>query len=474
MDIKIQYMIDCMIIINKNTDNTNKFLQDNILLLKNSIGTVGIKGMGMFIQFLLFPKYIQYFNNEDLAGIWLTIISILSWIGLFDLGIGQGLRNSLSVAVANKNEKDARKLISTAYGISFCIVLILCIIEIIFIPRLNFIWLLGEEWKIMNRNVFKIGMLILILGTTLQLFTNLIMYVFYAFQKPIVGNSMALISNIILLIVMFTDYGDVTLEKKFLILCIWYSVSINISCIIGTVIVFATTLKDVSPRIKYICKDKISTVFKIGGKIFWLQILWIIVSRTNEFLIMKLTEPDCVIEYQTYNKVFNLVCSFIIIAFIPIWSAITKAQEEGRFAWIKWVYKKMLGLVLVSFVGGMFLLVIIQFIIDIWMGDVTFKVNYVKAFIVLISNCVFVLHSANTNVSNGMSNFRLQSIVMTITTLLIVPLSILFTNILNNWIGVVIANIIALMVYETMQIYDTFNRLSFLLNEKTEKITTVS
>lgn len=69
---------------------------------------------------------IKYLGVEQ-YGVWSTLLSIVSWIVLFDIGIGNGLRNKISESLAQNNKQEAHNYISTAYTIigSISVILIL-------------------------------------------------------------------------------------------------------------------------------------------------------------------------------------------------------------------------------------------------------------------------------------------------------------------------------------------------------------
>ncbi len=73
-------------------DKTNK---RSALLIKNVIASFVIKGWSALVVLLMVPltlKILGVYNN----GVWLTISSILIWIDLMDIGLGNGLRNAVS------------------------------------------------------------------------------------------------------------------------------------------------------------------------------------------------------------------------------------------------------------------------------------------------------------------------------------------------------------------------------------------
>lgn len=84
----------------------NYFLQ-----VRNS---VFYKLLGVAISFIAVPLMIRYLGNER-YGIWSTMLSIFSWIILFDVGIGNGLRNKLTESLAKGSLEDAKRYVSTGY-----------------------------------------------------------------------------------------------------------------------------------------------------------------------------------------------------------------------------------------------------------------------------------------------------------------------------------------------------------------------
>ena len=85
------------------------------------------KPLGMIISFLYTPVLLAYLGEEQ-YGVWSTILSVINWINYFDIGIGQGLRNTLAKHIASDKEKEANEAVSTGYvalafvsGITFLI-----------------------------------------------------------------------------------------------------------------------------------------------------------------------------------------------------------------------------------------------------------------------------------------------------------------------------------------------------------------
>lgn len=104
----------------------NKSDQRTNVIKKNIVISFIYKMLSIALSLAIVPVTVNYVNGEQ-YGIWLTISSIVAWIGYFDLGLGHGLRNKYAVAKARGNVKLIKQLISTTY------ILFVAIFAIIFL-----------------------------------------------------------------------------------------------------------------------------------------------------------------------------------------------------------------------------------------------------------------------------------------------------------------------------------------------------
>ena len=74
----------------------------SLVVKKNMIGSIFIKGISILIQLILVPLTLGYLSQE-LYGVWLTISSIMLWLNFFDVGLTLGLKNRLSEAIARND-----------------------------------------------------------------------------------------------------------------------------------------------------------------------------------------------------------------------------------------------------------------------------------------------------------------------------------------------------------------------------------
>lgn len=79
-----------------------KTIKNNKGIVANIVAAFGIKGLGMIVNMLSMPLYIDYFGNNMILGLWFTILTVVNWILSFDVGIGNGLRNHLTKALSKR------------------------------------------------------------------------------------------------------------------------------------------------------------------------------------------------------------------------------------------------------------------------------------------------------------------------------------------------------------------------------------
>ena len=114
------------------------------------------------VHLLLVPLTLGYLNAYE-YGIWLTLNSILAWINSFDIGLGNGLRNKLTTAIAEGNKEKARAYVSTTFFMLIAIISVVYTILAIGTEHIN--W-----YSILNVKEASVGNLVEVVQISLLLF----------------------------------------------------------------------------------------------------------------------------------------------------------------------------------------------------------------------------------------------------------------------------------------------------------------
>ena len=191
----------------------------NRSLIYNIIGTFAVKGGTMLLSLISMPLYMNYFENNILLGVWFTMHTVLSWILVFDLGIGNGLRNHLTTALAQNDRDNARAYISSAYIMfgAFVAALSLLVLGLSHVVSWNSILNVPEH--VIHPADLHRGVNITLVGIIFSFILRLINPVLYALQKSALPNFLAFVGSLLQVAFLYfytAEKGD--LGHNFIIL----------------------------------------------------------------------------------------------------------------------------------------------------------------------------------------------------------------------------------------------------------------
>lgn len=423
--------------------------RDN-LILKNIVASFLIKGGALFLAFLTMPAYMIYFDDQQVLGLWFTLLSVLSWVLTFDMGLGNGLRNHLVQAIVENNPTKIRKYISSAYLMIGCIVTAFMTVNIIAFPYVSWNSVFNVSEDVISRATLLTTVQIVFAGILIQFLFRLIVSVLFALQKAAVPGFLGILTNSMLLIfVMTANLGSTEANLK--LLAQVNVLAVNAPLLLASIWIFSTSLKSCSPSVLFFDKGYAFDVVKLGGIFFWLQIMYMLIANTDSFLISWLSGPEYVVDYQIYNKPFMLISTVFTLALTPIWSAVTQATAEGDYKWISVLYRRLKLLAIATIVGQFIMVIILQPFINVWLGNLAIDVNMAYALIFAVSNSMFVWNGVISSIVNGTGRLKIQFILLTVGVLIKFPVAFILTGMTGAWIGVVISDIFAMFLYCLIQ-----------------------
>lgn len=423
------------------------------IVIKNVFGAFLVKGGGLIVSLFTLPIYMRFFADQQILGVWFTILSILSWILNFDLGIGNGLRNNLANALALNAKKEAKEYISSAYWMLGIFVIILFVIGNILLQYISWNEVFNVSSEIIPQKDMLNVVQYIFFGIILQFFLRLISAVLYAMQKSAVNNFIGLLSKIFELI-MITIISPVSPIKNIKTLSFVYIFTSNIPLLITTLFVFILPLKYSRPNLRCFRKEKARDVLSLGSMFFFCQILYMLIANTNEFFISQYTNPSNVVAYQIYNRLFTLGSVVFMLALTPIWSAVSKAFAEKDYFWLRKLNYKLSKFAMLGILAEFLLIPFLQLIVNFWLKENTIQINYFYAISFSLFGSVMIYQSAVSTIANGIGRIKIQAIsyaLGVIVKVLIIHIGVALTN---DWIVVVLANAFILIPYCIIQQVD--------------------
>lgn len=434
-------------------------------LIGNLSGSVIIKGVSLLVGFFATPAYIAYINNEVAYGVWFTLLSLLTWILTFDLGIGHGLKNKLIKAFAEKDDTKARKLVSTAYIVIGLVSLALFIVGNIVFSFVDFKDAFNIKGGVVTNETLVLIVRLAFATIVLEFWLKLILSVLHAVQKQAIASSLSLLTSIGMLAFLLL-FKDGNLETKLITLSVTNLIAVNLPLLIATIVLFAKPLKKYFPSPKFFDKKLVKEILSLGGMFFIIQIALLIINLTNEILITQLFGPEFIQVYSCYYKPFHFIVTFAGLIASPLWAAVTRAYENHDFKWLKNVYKYINIFVIVLSVGSLLLFALLQPFFDIWLGAKSFGVNYFIAIVFALNTIITLSITLYASISNGIQALKSQIISHSIGAVLKIPLAMLLAWLFGlflppdiAWVSIICANVIVLSISPIWMVVESKKKL---------------
>lgn len=423
-------------------------IRQNKLLAGNIISAFVIRGISLFLSVATLPLYMRYFTNNNVLGIWYTVITMINWTLTFDLGIGNGLRNELTKALAKKDYVTAKKLISSSYMLLGLLALFVCLLFVLISRHINWNNILNVSINEFPRTYLEECVNIIFIGVISSFFLRIINSILYALQYSSANNFIALTNQGLLVAFLFFVTPKESFIDNFRILAYYHSITINITLIIATIVVFTMTeLKHCRPSLRKYSSICAKSVLQLGVQFLVAQLLYMVITVTNEWFITKFYSPDKCVDYQIYYKVFYLFFSLYGLALTPLWSAITKAYAEKKYLWLIKLRNMLYLSVLAMAVLQIAVVPFLQTICDVWLGGKSIALDNSYIAIFILFSIVNIWINNISTFSSGMGVLNLAIICYSFAALVKVLGIVFLSDYFDSWIFVIAITIIGLIPY---------------------------
>lgn len=421
--------------------------KDTVNVIKNIVNAVFIKGGGIIVGLLTTPAYMNYFKEQEILGVWFTILSVITWMLNFDMGIGNGLRNKLVEELTLGNEKSAiKKLVSSAYIFLILVSLFVGTFVLFGIRYVDWNSFFGLDKALLQEKELQFAVGIVMLSILLQLVLRLVTSIEFALQKSYVANLLLFITNTLILVYVLIANATNN-NNNIIALAIAYLLAVNLPLAVATVSLFCGQMKYARPNVKFFDISCAIDTLKLGGLFLFIQLEAMLINNSSTILITKLCGPASVVEYNIYCKVFSMVNTFYALVTIPIWSAVTKAMAKQDYVWIKKTLRVLQIVALIFSIGQLIALPIMQCLFDIWLGDKSITVQYTIMLCFALEQLFMVWSNLNAAICNGLNQLKFQLIYMTIGIVVLFASSICLTHLVQGYWTIVLAHCIALIPY---------------------------
>lgn len=432
------------------------------IVFRNTLGAFVVRGMALCLSLFTLPAYMAYFSDQEVLGVWYTLLSVLTWVLNFDLGIGNGLRNKLTHAIAGKDYSLAKRLVSSAYVMSGSIALVFLLLGVGCSCWVDWNALFNVSSALVVEDALLFAVRCAFVSISLQFFLRLISSILYALQMSAINNLIAFVSNALQLLFVITAPKTSSVQSL-QVFSVVHILTSNLPLLVASIYVFTVKLRQCSPQIRFFRKEQAKEVLSLGGLFFFCQIMYMIIMNTNEFVVARYFSPTEVVDYQIYNKLFMLPGTIIMMALTPLWSVVSKAMSDKDYVWLRKTYRILECVSVVALVAEFAMVPILKPILHIWLGENAIEIDYVGAACFAFFGASMIIQTMVSTFTNGLSRIKIQAACYGIG----VCFKFIFIHYVVGmgcgWNIIVIANALILFVYSMIQHFDMRRLLKSLV-----------
>lgn len=408
---------------------------------RNSMSMLIVKGVSILISLAYVPMMLKCVDRTD-YGVLLTLTSIVHWVGMLDIGLGNGLRNSLTKHLAENDYSKAKEIVSSCYAtlaiyVSAIVVIFLCVA-----PFLSWQSILNAPENPASELLSLT--IVVFVSFCLQFVVNLLTSILYACQMPAFTSYIMLATqavNFILVYIMIHFFGMTSILEIGSVTCLVPPIII----IVFSAILYHTRLSHIAPSFKKVHLKSVNGILSLGVKFFVLQIITIVLFQANNIIITQTVGPEAVVTYNVAYKYIGMIVIIFNIINAPVWSAVTDAYVRGDYAWMKKTLNYLRKIFFAVFAVGVVMVVVSPFVYNVWLGKGTIDISYLISGLVLAYCSFDILYRIYGTFINGTGKLMMQMIITSIIAAIYIPLAIFLGNTFGL-AGVLTANTIIFFV----------------------------
>lgn len=310
------------------------------VLVRNSLLSIISRGVSMIISFITAPLLLGLLGT-DKYGVWATLLSLVSWIYTFDLGIANGLRNKLAECLALNKDSEARKYI----GISYLLLSMASLFMLIFSIFLTYSIDIDSVLNIhLQDEDIRCVLVVAIFFACVNFTASLIRQTFYALQQSGLDAVVNTIAQALFAIALFVLSK---FQMGYLMLVAVFEGFVQFSKNFFSSCYVFTRYQNLRFGLSDIDRRYAGGILSFGIQMFIVQIAALVLNATDNIIISHYFGSEEVTPYSICYKYFGMIESVYVAVFTPLMGAYTAAYARRDMPFInKLIRKNFLGYIL--------------------------------------------------------------------------------------------------------------------------------
>ena len=416
-----------------------KYTYSTKTIRKSAVLSLAFKGLSMLLSLISAPLLLEILG-EYRYGVWASIGSMISWVYMCDLGIGNGLRNKLAISFVNNDRIATKNYISIAYILVGIISVICFLAAVIFTFFVDFEQLLGVS---LGTESIDAVFIVAVAFVCTNFVASLVYHILYAMQKTELVNAYAFFAQIV------NVFGLMLCHKfsfQFVMdVVIVEGVSQLIKNIAASWNVFRNKLR-LMPGFIGINWEYRKGIVSFGIQAFMIQVSSQILNSTDNIVILRCIGAEDVTPYSFCYKYFGIIFTVYNILLSPLWSAYTMAYEKKDYAWIKKTFAQSFRWLVLFCCGSIIAMFLFIPFSQIWLHK---SLDYQKGLIFLTVMFYILEMVMNTflQLCLGVGKVKKLFFISMIQAVVNIPVSVFFVKYCGLGVnGVILGSIVVVFI----------------------------
>ncbi len=311
------------------------------------------------------PLTLKYLGNERF-GLWMTISSVLAMAAFADFGVGNGVLNLVAEAFGKDDMVAVRRAISSGFAILSSIAALLLLSFFAIYPSVN--W--SAFFRVASPQArLEAGPALAVFATcfALNISLDVVQRAQLGLQQGYRYGLWQLCGSIAGFIGVL---GGIWLHVGLPVLVVAIAGAPLFATALNAISFFGFVRPDLRPSHRFVAREVISRIVRLGGLFFVLQLVIAISFSADNFIIARTLGAVNVPEYAIPQRMFAITAMLSATLIASLWPAYGEAISRGHIAWVRRTLRRSMLLVLsVSFVVSFALLLLAPRLLHWWIGS---------------------------------------------------------------------------------------------------------
>ncbi|APR85736.1 O-antigen flippase Wzx [Minicystis rosea] len=394
----------------------------------SAITAFGGRGVSLMISLVSLPLTIGFLDKERF-GVWITIGSFLAWLGLADLGLGNGLTNALAEARAKGDHEAARSAVTTSFAVVGAVTLAMAVVFTIAFPFVPWARVLAASSRVSKGELdLTVALCAGIFFVSFPL--NLVDKIYAGCQEGFVANHWSTVSNVITAIALV---AAVRIGRGGLpILVVVLSGLPLLVRLAGVGYLFGSRHPELRPRRRAYRRDLVGSLLGTGTQFLVVQLAALGMWQNDNIIVAQTFGVEAVGPYSVAFRLASTYVGLVGMYLGPLWPAYADAAARGEYTWIRdQVRRKTKLVVSVTVVAAVGMIAIGGWFIGVWTRSKTMTPERSLLIPMAVYMVLIVACTSFASALNGLGQIRGQMIYGLAAAILNVGLSIVLARVVG-------------------------------------------